>query len=129
MMKRMACEVCRCAGATSRPLSHCTAAHRVEVANGSPPRPGLLSPSALRSPPRSTGTSLPARSAREYKFDHFHSQGTIFGLGRTDMNSSSICQRSEEYTSELQSQSNLVCRLLLEKKNKNRRQHPGDQRL
>src|SRR2546430_2850734 len=28
-------------------------------------------------------------------------------------------QRSEEHTSELQSQSNLVCRLLLEKKNKN----------
>src|SRR5256886_13390678 len=28
--------------------------------------------------------------------------------------------RSEEHTSELQSQSNLVCRLLLEKKNKNR---------
>src|SRR6266478_7991024 len=27
--------------------------------------------------------------------------------------------RSEEHTSELQSQSNLVCRLLLEKKNKN----------
>src|SRR2546430_8983725 len=30
--------------------------------------------------------------------------------------------RSEEHTSELQSQSNLVCRLLLEKK-KNRKQH------
>src|SRR2546427_2813943 len=29
-------------------------------------------------------------------------------------------QRSEEHTSELQSQSNLVCRLLLEKKNKNK---------
>src|SRR2546430_5457354 len=28
-----------------------------------------------------------------------------------------ISQRSEEHTSELQSQSNLVCRLLLEKKN------------
>src|SRR5688572_32573531 len=28
------------------------------------------------------------------------------------------CVRSEEHTSELQSQSNLVCRLLLEKKNK-----------
>src|SRR2546430_13597637 len=27
-----------------------------------------------------------------------------------------LCQRSEEHTSELQSQSNLVCRLLLEKK-------------
>src|SRR2546427_8278721 len=32
-----------------------------------------------------------------------------------------IPQRSEEHTSELQSQSNLVCRLLLEKKKK---QHP-----
>src|SRR2546430_6915325 len=30
-------------------------------------------------------------------------------------------QRSEEHTSELQSQSNLVCRLLLEKKKKNTR--------
>src|SRR2546430_4526337 len=30
------------------------------------------------------------------------------------------CARSEEHTSELQSQSNLVCRLLLEKKKKNR---------
>src|SRR2546430_13121407 len=30
----------------------------------------------------------------------------------------SIVSRSEEHTSELQSQSNLVCRLLLEKKNK-----------
>src|SRR2546430_11269269 len=29
------------------------------------------------------------------------------------------CERSEEHTSELQSQSNLVCRLLLEKKKKN----------
>src|SRR6266853_4783449 len=29
-----------------------------------------------------------------------------------------ICARSEEHTSELQSQSNLVCRLLLEKKKK-----------
>src|SRR5438270_6425284 len=29
-------------------------------------------------------------------------------------------ERSEEHTSELQSQSNLVCRLLLEKKNKNK---------
>src|SRR2546427_8242085 len=29
-----------------------------------------------------------------------------------------VCTRSEEHTSELQSQSNLVCRLLLEKKKK-----------
>src|SRR2546430_8310989 len=33
----------------------------------------------------------------------------------------SRCFRSEEHTSELQSQSNLVCRLLLEKKKKNRK--------
>src|SRR5690606_39456535 len=31
--------------------------------------------------------------------------------------------RSEEHTSELQSRENLVCRLLLEKKNKNSRSH------
>src|SRR5256886_4891873 len=36
----------------------------------------------------------------------------------TDGNLWSIAQRSEEHTSELQSQSNLVCRLLLEKKKK-----------
>src|SRR2546427_8440234 len=36
-------------------------------------------------------------------------------------------QRSEEHTSELQSQSNLVCRLLLEKKKK--KQTQNDQRL
>src|SRR2546430_3979172 len=33
-------------------------------------------------------------------------------------------QRSEEHTSELQSQSNLVCRLLLEKKKKNENKMP-----
>src|SRR2546430_13123024 len=39
-------------------------------------------------------------------------------------------RRSEEHTSELQSQSNLVCRLLLEKKKKkNRRQHQWQNRL
>src|SRR2546430_13557415 len=32
-------------------------------------------------------------------------------------------ERSEEHTSELQSQSNLVCRLLLEKKNNHKRDH------
>src|SRR2546430_11123546 len=34
--------------------------------------------------------------------------------------------RSEEHTSELQSQSNLVCRLLLEKKNDKREKVPGN---
>src|SRR2546430_13327044 len=35
----------------------------------------------------------------------------------------SVAARSEEHTSELQSQSNLVCRLLLEKKKNRNRQH------
>src|SRR2546427_865290 len=35
-------------------------------------------------------------------------------------------ERSEEHTSELQSQSNLVCRLLLEKKKKNKEQELVD---
>src|SRR2546430_7002883 len=34
------------------------------------------------------------------------------------------CERSEEHTSELQSQSNLVCRLLLEKKKKQQQSRP-----
>src|SRR2546427_1913911 len=40
----------------------------------------------------------------------------------TGLSCSSGGSRSEEHTSELQSQSNLVCRLLLEKKKKNKRQ-------
>src|SRR5688572_31406621 len=35
-----------------------------------------------------------------------------------------VAWRSEEHTSELQSQSNLVCRLLLEKKKKRSENHP-----
>src|SRR2546430_6603347 len=42
---------------------------------------------------------------------------SITRLGRANNN------RSEEHTSELQSQSNLVCRLLLEKKKKKKKQH------
>src|SRR5690242_21578466 len=42
-----------------------------------------------------------------------------------------ICARSEEHTSELQSHVNLVCRLLLEKKKQKttRKRHAGDTRL
>src|SRR2546430_5395993 len=47
-----------------------------------------------------------------------------FGLGRGAREARSrtlrIADRSEEHTSELQSQSNLVCRLLLEKKKNNK---------
>src|SRR2546430_8114735 len=40
-------------------------------------------------------------------------------LSSPDITADEIATRSEEHTSELQSQSNLVCRLLLEKKKKN----------
>src|SRR2546427_910947 len=40
-------------------------------------------------------------------------------FGRSDTAARTADRRSEEHTSELQSQSNLVCRLLLEKKKKN----------
>src|SRR2546430_12794924 len=45
------------------------------------------------------------------------------GLEATHVHFSVMAVRSEEHTSELQSQSNLVCRLLLEKKKKQNTQH------
>src|SRR2546430_12752260 len=57
----------------------------------------------------------PARKASSIK--RSYSASTICGKrGRTAIN------RSEEHTSELQSQSNLVCRLLLEKKKNKHKQ-------
>src|SRR2546430_5310003 len=46
-------------------------------------------------------------------------QGKLVQRIRPRYNSEYVWNRSEEHTSELQSQSNLVCRLLLEKKKKN----------
>src|SRR2546427_6134721 len=68
----------------------------------------------IRRPPRSTlfpYTTLfrsPVGQARRQGPGHSLRQRPQWGTG----------ERSEEHTSELQSQSNLVCRLLLEKKNK-----------
>src|SRR5260221_7158396 len=42
------------------------------------------------------------------------------GATATDLGQLAVQLRSEEHTSELQSHSDLVCRLLLEKKNKNK---------
>src|SRR5436190_16776108 len=44
------------------------------------------------------------------------SRSTCCGASRRSSHPSSACRRSEEHTSELQSHSDLVCRLLLEKK-------------
>src|SRR5688572_31212448 len=69
----------------------------------------------IRRPPRSTlfpYTTL-FRSARGGPADHHRP-------GQDRAGDEDLAVRSEEHTSELQSQSNLVCRLLLEKKNKNK---------
>src|SRR2546430_6999047 len=81
----------------------------------------------IRRPPRSTlfpYTTL-FRSGRTARTgDRRSSRGSSSGAGdgrRTSPGAArrslrGSCSRSEEHTSELQSQSNLVCRLLLEKK-------------
>src|SRR5688572_30936439 len=69
----------------------------------------------IRRPPRSTlfpYTTL-FRSDRSRPRPLLRQQHPRHGLARARV-------RSEEHTSELQSQSNLVCRLLLEKKKKNK---------
>src|SRR2546427_2846626 len=49
-----------------------------------------------------------------------HGDSTVADNTSVDIYLASPDGRSEEHTSELQSQSNLVCRLLLEKKKKNK---------
>src|SRR2546430_13519886 len=71
----------------------------------------------IRRPPRSTlfpYTTLFRSKKGVKRVSHFWPQVSRSSAVRE---SASFC-RSEEHTSELQSQSNLVCRLLLEKKKK-----------
>src|SRR2546430_5794776 len=85
----------------------------------------------IRRPPRSTlfpYTTLFRSRAGDPDLPHrvqLHQQvdrGVVQAAGRaTARPGAGSGARSEEHTSELQSQSNLVCRLLLEKKNKNNR--------
>src|SRR2546430_4403611 len=96
----------------------------------------------IRRPPRSTlfpyttlfrsdpqGRDRPARGARQPvalepgQLDAVHPPeygrvGLVRLVGRLARRRARVQVRSEEHTSELQSQSNLVCRLLLEKKKK-----------
>src|SRR2546427_8541398 len=83
----------------------------------------------IRRPPRSTlfpYTTL--FRSKDFKWHKPH-VALVFGFGSMITNSAywpisdSTRIRSEEHTSELQSQSNLVCRLLLEKKKTNTSQH------
>src|SRR2546430_4517524 len=90
-----------------------------------PPRSTLFPYTTLfRSPPRrgsreasSEDGGLPTAPARHHKPALQRSLGAP-GPGRANARGHASPARSEEHTSELQSQSNLVCRLLLEKKKK-----------
>src|SRR2546427_3629974 len=79
----------------------------------------------IRRPPRSTlfpYTTL-FRSPWSFFFScrsSFRFRTWIFFVGSLRFRLDILALRSEEHTSELQSQSNLVCRLLLEKKKKAR---------
>src|SRR2546430_7565339 len=75
----------------------------------------------IRRPPRST--LFPYTTLFRSLYERPNEQGKdrlghIDGESQLDRQQRGCCVRSEEHTSELQSQSNLVCRLLLEKKKK-----------
>src|SRR2546430_13661930 len=81
----------------------------------------------IRRPPRSTlfpyttlFRSLPSETcpSESVSSSCIARSAAAFALGHATFGGKTLKDRSEEHTSELQSQSNLVCRLLLEKKNK-----------
>src|SRR2546427_6502902 len=84
----------------------------------------------IRRPPRSTlfpyttlfrshrAKEQSALRAPQRRGQQFRVRGDVRDQTDTRARSTTVKSRSEEHTSELQSQSNLVCRLLLEKKKK-----------
>src|SRR5688572_32334964 len=87
-----------------------------------PPRSTLFPYTTLfRSSSRVTRSFLPRWARPEYRRRIFSTWANISSVGRERLGvTSRYAVRSEEHTSELQSQSNLVCRLLLEKKKHDR---------
>src|SRR2546430_8200457 len=84
----------------------------------------------IRRPPRSTlfpyTTLFRSRGWRElFEADVLELNGGPSAMQFKSQNAGPV--RSEEHTSELQSQSNLVCRLLLEKKKKKKTNPPTDE--
>src|SRR2546430_6631096 len=72
----------------------------------------------IRRPPRSTLFPYTTLFRSPVRTDSTSSWSSHMTCARPSRPFSSSLKRSEEHTSELQSQSNLVCRLLLEKKKK-----------
>src|SRR2546430_8939967 len=80
------------------------------VTKSSSSTPSPLTPKPPTSAPFRYSGKLPGKNTIPLLLFAFGSDPCVHGLA----------VRSEEHTSELQSQSNLVCRLLLEKKNSSR---------
>src|SRR5437016_11582412 len=81
----------------------------------------------IRRPPRSTlfpyttlfrSTGAVEVALMGLEIDMYPFDTPLLGLGHGEGYRMGTCRRSEEHTSELQSLTNLVCRLLLEKKKK-----------
>src|SRR5688572_32468304 len=91
------------------------------------PLKGSLPPSKFPNPSSLCTASLMPKmpffttnsSAVDTNHCSFRTSSRVLGSGAAEgpLEVRSLWRRSEEHTSELQSQSNLVCRLLLEKKN------------
>src|SRR2546427_3625001 len=81
----------------------------------------------IRRPPRSTlfpyTTLFRSRTLSPPDLAYLQAHAGTLGITVKLGSSPQIRYRSEEHTSELQSQSNLVCRLLLEKKKKKKNEH------
>src|SRR2546430_4992497 len=86
----------------------------------------------IRRPPRSTlfpyttlfrSVEEPLGSAVERYLQNDLVRGLVFTDAKIGVFTHPHDERSEEHTSELQSQSNLVCRLLLEKKKKKKKNY------
>src|SRR5438034_7613028 len=79
----------------------------------------------IRRPPRSTlfpyTTLFRSRDRLGRRAAEAHPGITEPGLQASAQNAAALDRRSEEHTSELQSHSDLVCRLLLEKKKKHQK--------
>src|SRR2546430_10073474 len=80
-----------------------------------PPRSTLFPYTTLF---RSTGNWLPEETLENIRRYRVAIKGPLTTPVGGGIRSLNVALRSEEHTSELQSQSNLVCRLLLEKKKK-----------
>src|SRR5689334_23730172 len=81
-----------------------------------PPRSTLFPYTTLfRSSPFNGATGVPRNAVIELQYNE--------PLNPNSVNVNTVLLRSEEHTSELQSQFHLVCRLLLEKKKKNNIEH------